>query len=64
MNHNHSEAFDKDEREQMIELGSDITKGKSGKIYTLTIIGQVEGHQILPEDGYDHRKAYNIYIHR
>lgn len=37
------------EQEQILELGSDLTKGKSGKIYTLTIIGQVEGHQALPE---------------
>lgn len=39
----------KEEREQMVELGSDITKSNSGNIYTLTIIGQVEGHQVLPE---------------
>ena len=38
------------EREQIVELGSDITKSKDGKIYTLTIIGQVEGHQVLPEN--------------
>jgi len=38
-----------DEREQVIELGSDITKSSKGNIYTLTIIGQVEGHQVLPE---------------
>ena len=31
------------------ELGSDITQGSDGNIYTLTIIGQVEGHQVLPE---------------
>ena len=37
------------EREQLIELGSDITKSSKGNIYTLTIIGQVEGHQVLPE---------------
>ena len=37
-------------REQLIQLGSDMTKGKDGNIYTLTIIGQVEGHQILPEN--------------
>lgn len=36
-------------REQVRELGSDLTKGKNGNIYTLTIIGQIEGHQILPE---------------
>lgn len=39
----------KQEREQVIELGSDITNGSHGNIYTLTIIGQVEGHQVLPE---------------
>lgn len=39
----------KEEREQVIELGSDITKSSKGSIYTLTIIGQVEGHQVLPE---------------
>ena len=38
------------DREQIKELGSDITKGKDGSIYTLTIIGQVEGHQVLPEN--------------
>ena len=38
------------EREQIRELGSDITKGKDGSIYTLTIIGQVEGHQVLPDN--------------
>ena len=38
------------EREQVVELGSDITKSKRGNIYTLTIIGQVEGHQVLPEN--------------
>lgn len=35
--------------ERMIELGADITRSKKGNIYTLTIIGQVEGHQVLPE---------------
>lgn len=39
----------KEERERVIELGSDITKSPQGNIYTLTIIGQVEGHQVLPE---------------
>ena len=42
--------FKKEEREQVVELGSDITKSSSGNIYTLTIIGQVEGHQVLPEN--------------
>ncbi len=37
------------ELEQVVELGSDITKNEKGSIYTLTIIGQVEGHQVAPE---------------
>lgn len=39
----------KQEQSQIIELGSDITKSSNGNIYTLTIIGQVEGHQVLPD---------------
>lgn len=39
----------KEEREQVKELGSDITRSSKGNIYTLTIIGQVEGHQVAPE---------------
>ena len=39
----------KQEQEQIVELGSDITKSSKGNIYTLTIIGQVEGHQVAPE---------------
>jgi ATP-dependent protease ClpP protease subunit len=38
------------ERQQIVQLGSDITKSNKGNIYTLTIIGQVEGHQVLPEN--------------
>lgn len=37
------------ELEQIKELGADLTKSHKGKIYTLTIIGQVEGHMIAPE---------------
>ncbi len=38
------------DRQQLVELGSDITKSDKGNIYTLTIIGQVEGHQVAPEN--------------
>ena len=38
------------ERQQVVELGSDITRSDKGNIYTLTIIGQVEGHQVAPEN--------------
>ena len=49
VNDNKDANIKKEDREQVIELGSDITKGSNGNIYTLTIIGQVEGHQVLPE---------------
>ncbi len=35
--------------ERRTELGSALTKTERGSIYTLTIIGQIEGHQVLPE---------------
>ena len=34
----------------LTDLGADLTRSKNGSIYTLTIIGQVEGHQVLPEN--------------
>ena len=46
---NENADMKKQEREQIVELGSAITKSKKGNIYTLTIIGQVEGHQVAPE---------------
>ena len=48
VNKNNSD-LKKEEREQLVELGSDFTSSSKGNIYTLTIIGQVEGHQVLPE---------------
>ncbi len=50
METNMNSDMKKQEQEQVVELGSDITKGKDGNIYTLTIIGQVEGHSIAPEN--------------
>lgn len=47
---NRDSEMKKQEREQVVELGADITKSEKGNIYTLTIIGQVEGHQVLPEN--------------
>ena len=37
------------EMNQVTDLGADLTKSEKGTIYTLTIIGQVEGHQVAPE---------------
>ena len=39
-----------EEQDKLLELGSDISKNSNGNIYTLTIIGQIEGHQVLPEN--------------
>lgn len=47
---NNDSEMKKQEQEQIKELGADITKSDKGNIYTLTIIGQVEGHQVLPEN--------------
>ena len=38
-----------EERRQIQDFGAALVKNDRGAIYTLTIIGQVEGHQILPE---------------
>lgn len=36
--------------ERVEELGAGLTKTERGCIYTLTIIGQIEGHQVAPEN--------------
>ncbi|MDE7054132.1 MAG: ATP-dependent Clp protease proteolytic subunit [Oscillospiraceae bacterium] len=36
-------------RQGIVDFGSVVSRSKRGNIYTLTIIGQVEGHQVLPE---------------
>lgn len=37
------------QNERMEELGAGLTKTDRGSIYTLTIIGQIEGHQVAPD---------------
>lgn len=39
-----------DELAGLIDLGSSMIRGDRGTIYVLTIVGQVEGHQLLPSD--------------
>ena len=39
----------KDESQQIVDFGSAVSHSKRGNIYTLTIVGQVEGHQVLPD---------------
>ena len=50
MEENKGSAGKNDELNQLVELGADLTKTGKSNIYTLTIIGQVEGHQVLPEN--------------
>ena len=42
--------MDDNELKQITELGSAETGSETAQIHCLTIIGQVEGHQVLPED--------------
>ena len=49
MNHPNDPDMRKQEREQIMELGSDLTRAGNSNIYTLTIVGQIEGHQLAPE---------------
>ena len=49
MNQTNDPELKKQEREEIKELGADLTRSEKGNIYTLTIIGQVEGHMIAPE---------------
>lgn len=44
------ENENKKEESKIHDLGSDLTKSDKGNIYTLTIIGQVEGHQVAPDN--------------
>ena len=36
-------------QERIEELGAGLSKTEHGTVYTLTIIGQIEGHQVAPE---------------
>ena len=38
-----------EELDRTLELGSGLVRTQYGSIYILTIIGQIEGHQVLPE---------------
>ena len=36
--------------QQVVDFGSAVSRTDRGNIYTLTIIGQIEGHNVLPEN--------------
>lgn len=50
MNEQKNPDMRKQEREQLLDLGTDLTRSGDSNIYTLTIIGQIEGHQVAPEN--------------
>lgn len=50
MNEQNNPDMRKQEREQILDLGTDLTRSGGSNIYTLTIIGQIEGHQVAPEN--------------
>ena len=41
---------EKEGRQQMVDFGAATVKSSRGTVYILTIIGQIEGHQVLPEN--------------
>lgn len=50
MNKQNAPEMIQEQRQQIKEFGADVTKTERANIYTLTIIGQVEGHMVAPEN--------------
>lgn len=48
----HTEEHESDtcDSQRLVDLGSAVNRSARGNIYTLTIIGQVEGHQLAPDN--------------
>lgn len=46
----HDQIVGEYQRAQIRDMGSTTTEGDKGIIHCLTIIGQIEGHQILPQE--------------
>ena len=36
--------------EPIVELGSTLIESGKGRVHVLTVVGQIEGHQMLPAD--------------
>ena len=45
-----TENQDSEKSQQLVDFGSAVSRTDRGNIYTLTIIGQIEGHSALPEN--------------
>ena len=50
MSENTENKKSQEEQDRLLELGSELSQTNRGNIYTLSIIGQIEGHQVLPEN--------------
>lgn len=50
MDNRDKDSVEQNRLDEIIELGSSVSKTEHGNIYTLTIIGQIEGHQTAPEN--------------
>ncbi|MGI5935385.1 MAG: ClpP family protease [Oscillospiraceae bacterium] len=42
--------YRQDKKDEIVDIGSSTMQSEKGVIHCLTIIGQVEGHQLLPEN--------------
>ncbi|MCQ2386417.1 MAG: ATP-dependent Clp protease proteolytic subunit [Clostridia bacterium] len=40
----------KQEQQQIVDLAAAMSRSSGGTVYSLTIVGQIEGHQILPDN--------------
>ena len=38
-----------EDTQRLVDLGAAVSRSRRGNIYTLTIVGQVEGHQLAPD---------------
>lgn len=47
---NSPEEIYKEERENIVQLGTSVAKSDKGTIQCLTIVGQIEGHMLLPSN--------------
>ena len=43
------EENEQEQLDRLMDLGSSVIRSGRGSVYILTIVGQVEGHQLLPE---------------
>lgn len=44
-----TEEHEEGDTQRLVDLGSAVNRSQRGNIYTLTIVGQIEGHQLAPD---------------